>query len=178
MKTCSKTLLALIISSVTLVGAAGLASARGGYCFEDGFHGMRGYGAMQNISPEARQGLAQAHETLAPLFLEYRAKQAELTAKIYSGADDKLIQELTKEVERLHVKLTEGKVALQKQMVKAGVPLRGCRFMMDGWKDYDGHGRGRHGRMGGYGHRGYGGPHHGGYYNGPDANRPAQQQPQ
>ena len=186
MKKCNAILMGLVIGSMTLLGAAGIASARGG-CGGYGGHGGYGYHAMQDLSPEVRESLRKAHEAMAPVFMQYQAKRAELTAKIYSGADDKTIQDLSKEVERLHTQILEGRVNIQKQLSKAGVPLRGfrggmwgCPGFMDGghgpgdcygWDrngrggpDRGGHGWGRrgHGPRGGHGHMGEYGPMDGG----------------
>ena len=134
MKNYSKSLMALVIGSMVLVGAAGVASARGGCGGGEGGRGGHGmYGdAMKDLSPEVRDSIRKAHDALTPLAVQYKAKRAELSAKIYSGADDKTIQDLSKEVERLHSQLLEGRVGLQKQMAKAGLPMGGHGGMMGG----------------------------------------------
>ena len=139
MKTYQKTLLVLAISTVALAGAAGLVSARGGYHGggyhgdgakyhgEGGSHRMGKYEWMEELTPEQRSSIRQAHDAVAPLRMEYRAKKSELTAKIRGGADDKSIQAVYKELEVLHSKLMESEITLQKQMKAANVPLRGFR---------------------------------------------------
>lgn len=144
----NKSLLAMLIGAMTITGAAGLAQARGyGY---GPHHG--GY-AMQDISPETRQMMEKAYNDIAPLQMELRAKRAELTAKIYGGADDKTIQDLTAQVNALQNRVTQARVKMQQDFAKAGVPLRGGmggNCMMGG----GGPGMGMHG--------GYHGGYHGG----------------
>ena len=101
MRKHSKLLLVLTVASLTLVGSAALSSARSGGSGDCG-----GYeAAMKDLSPEVRDSIRKAHDALTPVSVQYWAKQAELSAKIYSGADDKTIQDLAKEVERLHSQL-------------------------------------------------------------------------
>ncbi len=162
MRNYSKSLMALVIGSMVLVGAAGVASARGGCGGGEGGHGGGAHGmygdAMKDLSPEVRDSIRKAHDALTPLAVQYKAKRAELSAKIYSGADDKTIQDLTKEVERLHGQLLEGRVGLQKQMAKAGLPMRGHGGMMGGGMMDGGMmdcaGMGGHGGKGGKGGHG------------------------
>ena len=171
MRKHNKLLFILAVASLTLLGSAALSSARG-----DGPGGCSGYEAMKDLSPEVRDSIRKAHEALTPVFVQYWAKQAELSAKIYSGADDKTIQDIAKEVERLHSQLLEGRIGLQKQMAKAGLPMRAFHGGMKGGM-MGGHG-GMMGEMmgdgmecpgmGGMGgHGGKGG--HGGMMGSPDA---------
>lgn len=162
MKKHHKLLLVLAVSFLTLVGMPALSSAQrgnSGGCHDD---------VMQKLSPEVRESIRKAHEALAPVFVQYWAKQAELSAKIYSGADDKTIQDLAKAVENLHSQLLEGRIGLQKQMAKAGLPMRefhgGMKGgfhggmmgggMMGGMGDMGCPGMGGHGRHGGQGDQG------------------------
>lgn len=154
MKKLSKPLSLFLLGAMFLVGGAGLASARGGGHF-GGYHGQR---YTDNLTPETREALDKAHAALAPIHMELRAKQSELTAKIYSGADDKTIQQLSQEIGALQVKLTEGRIAVQKQLVKAGVPLHSGGCFMGGMGGPGGmRGMGMPGCNGG--DSGYG-PHH------------------
>ena len=180
MKRYSKSLMVLVIASLAIVGAAGAASARGGCGGYGGGHGGGyggGYGeAMRNLSPEVRDSLRKAHDAIVPLAVQYRAKHAELSAKIYSGADDKTIQDLTKEVERMHSQLLEARLGLQKQMAKAGLPMRG---MMGGdCLGGFGGGMGGCGGMGGGMMGGHGWGHRGGPggWNGADCYGPTPDQ--
>lgn len=138
MKRYNKPLLALLIGAMSIAGAAGVAHARpGGH---GGYFGGGGpcYG-MQQVTPEMHQMMEKAYNEISPLLMELRAKQSELTAKIYGGADEKTIKALTDEVAGLQARVTEARVGMQRQFAKAGVPL-GC--------------------AGGFGHmRGHGGPH-------------------
>lgn len=154
MKKLSKPLSLFLLGAVLLVSGAGLASARGGGHF-GGSHGQK---HTDKFTPEAREALDKAHAALAPIHMELRAKQAELTAKIYSGADDKTIQELSREIGVLQAKLTEGRIAVQKQLVKAGVPLHsgGCFTGGPGGM----HGMGGMGMSSCYGSDSGYGPHH------------------
>jgi hypothetical protein len=142
-----KSLLALIVGGVALAGAAGIADARpGGHHPYAGGAGPCG-GAWQ-VTPEMSRMMEKTYNDMAPLLLELRAKEDELTAKIYGGADEKVIKELTEAVGRLQARVTEVRVNMQKQFAKAGVPLRGGLGCADGY----GHmGGGRHGHGGGYG---------------------------
>lgn len=124
MKRYNKPLLALLVGALSMAGAAGLAQARPG-----GHYGAGGpcYQAAQ-VTPEMQQMMEKAYNDIAPLIMELRAKQDELTARIYGGADDKTIKDLTDSVVRLQGRVTEARAALQKQFVKSGVPLHaaGC----------------------------------------------------
>lgn len=123
----SKSFLALTLSLATLIGAAGMADAR---------WGGPGCGPMSAPTPEARQMMENAFNAMAPLIMELRAKQDELTAKIYGGADAKTIEALSKEVISLQTRVTEGRVAMQQQFAKAGIPMQfgqgGCMPMGSG----------------------------------------------
>ena len=76
--------------------------------------------------------------------MELRAKQDELTAKIYSGADAKTIDALSKYINSLQARLTEARVAMQQQFAKAGVPIhaagRGCNCLFAGGGMHRAHG--------------------------------------
>ena len=145
----SKSFLILALGLVTVISVAGVADARWGGprggCYGYGL----GYGpgsepgseknAAQAFSPEARQIWQSAQDKLAPLILELRAKHYEFTAKVYSGADNKVTETLSKDILRLQAQVTEARLALQQQLAAAGVPLRaatgGCvmgRGMMGG----------------------------------------------
>ena len=121
MSTFNKSFLILALGLITVVGAAGAANARWG-----GPGGCWGYGrgAGQEISEEAQKLLHSAHDKLAPLFLELRAKHDEFTAKAHGGADSKVLDALSKEIHRLQTQVTEGRLALQQQLAAAGVSLR------------------------------------------------------
>lgn len=75
--------------------------------------------------------MEKAYNEIAPLQMELRAKQDELTAKIYGGADEKTVQDVSKQVIALQTRLTEARVKMQQQFAKAGLPLRqsGCPMM-------------------------------------------------
>jgi Spy/CpxP family protein refolding chaperone len=141
----------LLACCVALFALAGLAasspaapSPAASCCDPDGPpRGTPGHDAMRNLPPEARDSLRKAGEALMPVLVQYQAKMAELHAKIYSGADDKTLQELAKEVERLHSQLLEGRIALQKQRARLGLPMRGVhRGMMGDMTDCPGGMRG------------------------------------
>lgn len=166
MKRLKYLLLALAVGALALsLGAASSLAQKGAH---EGHGGMPGHEAMRDISPEARESIRKAHDALTPLMVQYGAKRAELAAKIYSGADDKTIQDLAKEIESLHSQVLEGRIGLLKQMAKAGLPMGGFHGgMMGGMMDdgmgcpmMGGHGgmMGGHGpMMGGPGHKGRGG---------------------
>lgn len=164
----NKPLLALLIGAMTVVGAAGVASAR------MGMHGGPHHGAYAGqVTPEMRQMMEKAYADIAPLQLELRAKQQELTAKIYSGADDKTIQELGKEVTNLQARLTQARIKMQQDFAKAGLPIHmgGCPMGGGGMMGH-GMGPGMMGPHGGYMHgpKGYhGGPCPGYYDRAPEA---------
>ena len=148
MKQYNKPLLALLIGAMTVMGAASFAEARPDQPGKPFHHGSR-YG---DLTPEMHQMMEKAYNDIAPLQLELRAKQQELTAKIYGGADDKTVQQLSAEVSTLQKRLTDARVKMQQDFAKAGVPMGyGCAM---------GGGRGFHGPMGRGGCPGYGG--HGG----------------
>lgn len=169
MKKYNKALIALLVAAMGIAGVAGVASARGwhgshgggcngqgGYGPGYGHGGGHGYGygpgGTMNLSPEVRGMMEKSYTETAPLFMELRAKQTELTAKIYGGADDKTVQDLSRQVNDLQTRLNDARVRTQQQLAKAGVPLNGvapCPGMG---------GMGFHGRM----HNGFG--YHGGGY--------------
>lgn len=126
----NKSFLAMVLGLVTVVGAAGVAGARWGGPHHGGCGYGYGYGAVQPPSPEAQKLMESAYNSIAPLMMELRAKQDELTAKIYGGADEKTIDALSKEVSRLQAQVTDARVKMQQQFVKAGVPMHagGCMF--------------------------------------------------
>ena len=126
MFTLNKFFLILTLSLITVIGVAGVAGARGGCC---GYGPGSEQGATQAISPEARQILQSAQDKLAPLVLELRAKCDEFTAKVYSGADSKVTDVLSKDIVRLQTQVTEARLALQQQLAVAGVSLREARGM-------------------------------------------------
>lgn len=125
--------LALALGLVTIFGAAGVAGARWGGPHHGGGYGC---GAMQAPSPEARKLMESSYNTIAPLAMQLRAKQDELTAKIYNGADAKTIEALSKDVNQLQTQLANARLDMTQQFAKAGVPLhyagRGCPFMGGG----------------------------------------------
>ena len=146
----NSSLAALLISAMAITGAAGVANAR------MGGHGGPHQGAYAGaqISPEMQQSMEKAYNTIAPLQLELRAKQAELTAKIYSGADDKTIQDLSKEVNALQAKVTDARVKMQKDFAKAGIPMNHAFGCMNGGPEF-GMNKGQGMMHGGF-HRGMG----------------------
>lgn len=157
MKQYNKPLLALLIGAMTIVGAAGVAEARMGMGGHGGFHHG---GAYAELTPEMQQMMEKAYNDIAPLQLELRAKQQELTAKIYGGADDKAVQQLSAEISALQKRVTDARVKMQQDFAKAGVPMQyGCP--MGGGRGFHGGGpmggkgfhgpMGFHGGMGGYG---------------------------
>lgn len=127
MKKYNKSLMALAIGLVAVMGTAGVASARwgghGGWGHGGGHGCGYGYGMAQPPSPEAQKMMEQAYTQVAPKMLELRAKQEELTAKIYGGGDEKTIGELTRQVERLYTEVTEAQVKMQQQFAKSGIPM-------------------------------------------------------
>jgi Spy/CpxP family protein refolding chaperone len=144
MNTLQKSLLVLFIGGVALAGTAGNADARwGGHGYQYG--GCGPGGGWREISPEMRRMMEKAYDDIAPLQLELRAKQDELTARIYGGADDKSIRELADAVSRLQSRLGEARVDMQKQFAKAGVPLRSGRGCPGGFGPMHG---GTHGHRG------------------------------
>jgi hypothetical protein len=78
---------------------------------------------QQTLTPEAQKEIVAAYDTMIPLIMELRAKQDEFTAKLYSGADNKTIEALGKEIARLQARVTESQLALQQQLARSGVPL-------------------------------------------------------
>lgn len=127
MKKYNKPLLALLIGAMTVMGAASFAQARQDYPGRGFHHG----GRYMDMTPETRQMMEKAYNDIAPLQLELRAKQQELTAKIYGGADDKTVQQISAEVSALQKRLTEARVKMQQDFAKAGVPMN-CGGMMGG----------------------------------------------
>ena len=161
MKRLNYLFLALAVGALALsLGAASSLAKNGTH---EGHGGMAGHEAMRDVSPEARESIRKAHDALTPLMVQYGAKRAELAAKIYSGADDKTIQDLAKEIESLHSQVLEGRIGLLKQMAKAGLPMGGFHGGMMGGMMDDGMGcpmmGGHGGRMGGHGPM-MGGPGH------------------
>lgn len=152
MKNYNKPILALLIGAMTVMSAAGFAEARMG--MHGGGHAMPYYGGAmgEGITPEMRQMMEKAYNQMAPLQLELRAKQQELTAKIYGGADDKSVQQVADEVTTLQKRLTEARVKMQQDFAKAGIPMHGggCMFGNGpmGGPGKMGHGMGGHGMMG------------------------------
>lgn len=135
MKKVRIVLMALALCAVGVFGATGMANA------QPGMHGG-GYPYYSNMSPETQAAMQKHWNTVDPLRQQLFAKQAELDAKIASGASDAEISSVTKEINNLSAKLTEAQVQMQREMAKQGMP-------------YGGH-------MGGYGHRGGMGYGHGG----------------
>lgn len=136
--------LALLLGLATVVGSAGLAEARpGGHGGYGGYHGggyHNGYGSQ--VTPEAQKMMENAYNAAAPKIMELRAKQAELTAKIYGGADQKTIDALTQEVGRLQAEVMAERVKTQQQFAKAGIPIQhggACGFG-SGMRGMRGHG--------------------------------------
>jgi hypothetical protein len=147
MQSRNKILTALLVGMFSLAGIGGFAFAQGGYHGGMGYHGggyhgggmgyyggggcgggygpggFQGPGPRAALPPEAYDIMQKSYTETAPLFLELRAKQAELSAKIYSNADDATIQGLVKEITDLQTRLTQARVTMNKQLAKAGVPL-------------------------------------------------------
>jgi|GEM_PF-2836701 len=125
MSKVNKSVLALALGLITIMGVAGAASARWGGPMGGGPCGY-GYNqdAAQALSPEAQKIMESAYDKMAPLVMELRAKQDEFTAKLYSGADSKTMDALGKDITRLQTQVTEARLALQQQLAQAGVPLR------------------------------------------------------
>ena len=138
MKKARMLLMALALCAVGVFGATGMASA------QPGMHGG-GHGYYSNMTPEAQASMQKHWNTVAPLRQQLFAKQAELDAKIASGASDSEIKSITQEVNSLSAKLNEAQVQMRQEMAKQGMP-------------YGGHMGG-----GGYGHRGGMGYGHGGH---------------
>ena len=134
MPTLNKSFLILTLGLITVIGAAGVADARKGACcgYGTGDAPCSKSGAAPTTSPEVQKMLHSAQEKLAPLALELRAKHKEFTAKVYSGADSKVTEALSKDILRLQAQVTGGKLALQQQLAAAGVPLREGRGMKGG----------------------------------------------
>ena len=128
----NKSFLALTLGLITIIGAASAASARWGGPHHGGGHGY-GCGSMQAPSPEAQKLMEDSYNAMAPLVMELRAKQDELTAKIYGGSDEATINSLSKDVNRLHDQVTQARVSMQQKFAKAGIPMyqagRGCMGM-------------------------------------------------
>ena len=132
MKTCRTLLLAFVVTLFAFPVMA--ASSPAGNCCgsDEPPRGMPCNDAVRNLAPEARDSIRKAGEALMPVLALYRAKMAELHATIYTGADDKVIQNLAKEVERLHSQMLEGRIALQKLRAGFGLPMRGFHRDMPG----------------------------------------------
>jgi hypothetical protein len=128
----------LALCAVAAFGAPAAADTRHGR--HDG--GNPRYSAM---SPEAQAAMQQHWNTVAPLRQQLFAKQAELDAKIASGASDAEIGSVTKDINTLSAKLNEAHVRMQQEMAKLGMPYGGCM------------GGGDYGHRGGMGY-GRGGP--------------------
>lgn len=155
MKQYNKPLLALLIGAMTVMGAASYADARPDHAGKPFHHG----GRYADLTPEMHQMMEKAYNDIAPLQLELRAKQQEMTAKIYGGADDKTVQQLSSEVSALQKRLTDARVKMQQDFAKAGVPMRyGCPM---------GGAKGFHGPMGRGGCPGFGHGHGYGFGPGP-----------
>ena len=125
MSKVNKSVLALALSLITIMSVAGVANARWGGPMGGGPCGYAySQDAAQTLSPEAQKIMESAHDKMAPLVLELRAKQDEFTSKLYSGADSKTMDALSKDIARLQTQVTEARLALQQQLAQAGVPLR------------------------------------------------------
>ncbi|WP_297895287.1 hypothetical protein [uncultured Desulfovibrio sp.] len=135
MKKTYMVFLALAICAGSVFGATGMANAQTGM-----YSGGDPYYA--NMTPEVQAAMQKHWNTVAPLRQQLYAKQAELDAKIASGASDSEISSITKEVNSLSAKLNEAQVQMQQAMAKQGMPYGGY--------------------MGGYGHGGGMGYGHGG----------------
>lgn len=157
MTTFKKPLVIVLTGLIIATAGATFASARGGWHNGNGHGG----GYSQQISPEVMAMMEKGRAEMVPLHVELRAKQAELTSKIYQGADDGTIQRLSKEIAALQGRLTQGHITMQKQLAEAGVPMRGGCFMGGGMGYGPGHG-GKHGWGGRHG--GGHGPCYGGGY--------------
>lgn len=151
----TKSLAALILGVAAATTAVGVAEAH----WFDG-HGGRcgGYAGAEAPSPEAQKMMQDAYTSMAPKMLELRAKRDELTAKIYSGADQASIDALTREMNALQAKVNEERVKYQQQFAKAGVPMHASGRCMFG----PGMGSPRAGGPGMDGHMGRGFGHMGG----------------
>lgn len=136
MKRARMLLMALALCAVGVFGATGMASA------QPGVHGG-GNPYYSNMPPEAQAAMQKHWNAVAPLRQQLFAKQAELDAKIISGANDSEIKSITQEINTLSAKLNEAQVQMRQEMAKQGMP-------------YGGHMGG-----GGYGHRGGMGYGHG-----------------
>jgi len=116
----------LTLSALLLLGLAGTIGAQMGPGMMGGYGG---YG-FQTLTPEKQ---AAAQKIYAAYYAQTNtmrqqliAKQYELNALLYGGkADDKKVQELTKEISDLRAKLYEAQVDLQKQLAKADIPFMG-----------------------------------------------------
>lgn len=163
MKTLKKSALILLAGLTIATAGTQIASARGGWhggpgpCWDGGAY-------SDKFTPEVQAMVEKSRAEMAPLHMELRAKQAELTSKIYQGADDGIIQRLTKEISDLQARLTQGHVAIQKQLASAGVPLESGCFM----GGFGSHGPGKHLGKGWRGH----GPGPDGFGPGYDGKRP------
>lgn len=136
MKKTYMVFLALAICAGSVFGATGMANAQTGM-----YSGGDPYYA--NMTPEVQAAMQKHWNTVAPLRQQLYAKQAELDAKIASGASDSEISSITKEVNSLSAKLNEAQVQMQQAMAKQGMPYGG--YIPGGY----GHGGGM-----GYGHGG------------------------
>lgn len=122
----NKSIIAALVGAIALLGAANIADARGHGGYGHGGYGHGGYGhgyAMQDVSPEHQQMMAESYDKIAPLQLELRAKQQELTAKIYGGADEKSIKATSDEVNALQARVTAARMEMQKRFAAAGIPM-------------------------------------------------------
>ena len=132
MKKVNKSILLLTLALITVIGLAGVAEARWGGPGTCPFGYGPASGMTREISPEARKIMEAAHEKTAPLALELRAKQKEFTAKLYGGADSKILDALRQDILRLQAEVTEARLNLQQELAKAGVPLQMGRGMKGG----------------------------------------------
>ncbi|WP_459934985.1 periplasmic heavy metal sensor [Fundidesulfovibrio butyratiphilus] len=121
--------LAAILFAVMAFAFAGVAHAQMG----PGMMGSYGYGyggGYHSLTPE-KQAVAQKlysafYSQTRTLRQQLITKQYELNAMIYGAkADDKKIQELSKEISELRSKLFDAQVTLQRQLAKEDIPLMG-----------------------------------------------------
>ena len=134
MKKARMLLMALALCAVGVFGATGMASAQPGM-----YGGGNPY--YSNMPPEAQAAMQKHWNTVTPLRQQLFAKQAELDAKIVSGASDSEIKSITQEINSLNAKLNEDQVQMRQELAKQGMHYGG----------HMGGGYGRYGPPGGMG---------------------------
>jgi hypothetical protein len=126
-------LMAAALCTVGVFGATGTAGAWAG------MHGG-GHPYRSAMSPEAQAVMQKHMEAAAPLRQQLFAKQAELDAKIASGAGDAEVGSVTKEINRLSAELNEAQVQMRRETAGPGMPYGGAEGY--GHRGGMGHGRG------------------------------------